>query len=210
MWNQKRPQVVSALADAAAEGDRSENAEYIYRKRQLAEIDRRLRFLGRRLDALTVVTEKPRADGRVYFGCYVTVEDEDGQEKRYRIVGPDEWDVEWPTETAQEIGFRADVLARVEADGYRPELLSLAWMEFKEPKPRIKVEQFVELGAEKVFYFSAAISADAMHSQYDIPALVEEADVPEGYPLINLGAWNDDPIVIAAIKAKIDTLMESK
>ncbi|MCP4714215.1 MAG: transcription elongation factor GreB [Deltaproteobacteria bacterium] len=93
LWNTKRPEVTSALADAAAEGDRSENAEYIYRKRQLAEIDRRLRFLGKRLDALTVVTEKPRADGRVYFGCYVTIEDEDGEELRYRIVGPDEWDV---------------------------------------------------------------------------------------------------------------------
>jgi transcription elongation factor GreB len=93
LWNRKRPQVVSAVADAAAEGDRSENAEYIYRKRQLAEIDRRLLFLGRRLDALTVVTEKPRADGRVYFGCYVTVEDEEGEEKQYRIVGLDECDV---------------------------------------------------------------------------------------------------------------------
>jgi transcription elongation factor GreB len=92
LWTVKRPQVVSALADAAAEGDRSENAEYLYRKRQVAEIDRRLRFLGKRMDAVTVVREKPRADGRVYFGCYVTVEDEEGQTKRYRIVGPDEWD----------------------------------------------------------------------------------------------------------------------
>jgi transcription elongation factor GreB len=92
LWSVKRPQVVSALADAAAEGDRSENAEYLYRKRQVAEIDRRLRFLGKRMDAVTMVTEKPRADGRVYFGCYVTVEDEEGRTKRYRIVGADEWD----------------------------------------------------------------------------------------------------------------------
>lgn len=92
LWRVKRPQVVSALADAAAEGDRSENAEYLYRKRQVAEIDRRLRFLGKRLDAVTMVAEKPKADGRVYFGCYVTVEDEDGHTKRYRIVGADEWD----------------------------------------------------------------------------------------------------------------------
>jgi len=92
LWAVKRPQVVNALADAAAEGDRSENAEYLYRKRQVAEIDRRLRFLGTRMDAVTMVTEKPRADGRVYFGCYVTVEDEEGQTKRYRIVGADEWD----------------------------------------------------------------------------------------------------------------------
>lgn len=92
LWNRKRPEVTAALATAAAEGDRSENAEYIYRKRQLADIDRRLRFLGNRLKALKVVTEKPENDGRVYFGCCVTLEDEDGRRLRYRIVGPDEWD----------------------------------------------------------------------------------------------------------------------
>ena len=60
--------------------------------------------------------------------------------------------------------------------------MSLAWMEFKEPKPAEKVEEFPRNGVEKVLYFSAAISADAIHSQYDIPALVNEARVPEGYP----------------------------
>jgi transcription elongation factor GreB len=93
LWNVKRPEVARALADAAAEGDRSENAEYIYRKKQLGEIDRRLRFLGRRLDVLKVVQDRPKADGRVYFGCTVTLEDEDGGTRRYRIVGPDEWDM---------------------------------------------------------------------------------------------------------------------
>ena len=92
LWNRKRPEVTAALTAAAAEGDRSENAEYIYRKRQLADIDRRLRFLGNRLDALSVVAEKPKNDGRVYFGCWVTLEDEGGRHIRYRIVGPDEWD----------------------------------------------------------------------------------------------------------------------
>jgi transcription elongation factor GreB len=94
LWNEKRPRVTKALAAAAAEGDRSENAEYIYRKKQLIEIDRRLRHLGKRLDVLTVVAEKPRDDGRIYFGCYVGVESDAGEIKRYRIVGPDEWDVE--------------------------------------------------------------------------------------------------------------------
>ncbi|UCC87847.1 MAG: ferrochelatase, partial [Anaerolineales bacterium] len=117
---------------------------------------------------------------------------------------PDEWDTEWPTETEQEIGFRHDVLRVLEEDGYRKENLSLAWMAFKEPKPAQKVEEFVGRGVEKVLFFSAAISADAIHSQYDIPALVNQARVPEGYPIINLGAWNDDPIVIQAIKEKID------
>ena len=120
---------------------------------------------------------------------------------------PDEWDVEWPTETAQETGFREDVLALLEEDGYRRENLSLAWMDFKEPKPAEKVEEFQNGGVEKVLYFSAAISADAIHSQYDIPELVNEAEVPEGFPLVDLGAWNDDPIVIQAIKEKIDAEM---
>jgi len=121
---------------------------------------------------------------------------------------PDEWDVEWPTETEQEISFREDVLKMFEEDGYRRENLSLAWMEFKEPKPAEKVEDFASDGIEKVVFFSAAISADAIHSQHDTPALVNEAQVPEGYPIIDLGAWNDDPIVIQAIKEKIDALMD--
>ncbi len=91
----KRPEVVSALADAAAEGDRSENAEYIYRKRQLAQIDKRLRFLGKRLDHIAVVDprEQKRRD-RVFFGATVTVEDKRGKEIVYRIVGVDEIDAD--------------------------------------------------------------------------------------------------------------------
>jgi hypothetical protein len=121
---------------------------------------------------------------------------------------PDEWDVEWLTETEQELGFRYDVLDLLEADGYRSENLSLAWMEFKNPKPAEKVEEFLENGIEKLLFFSAAISADAIHSQYDVPELVHEAEFPEGFPVINLGAWNDDPVVIQAIKEKIDPFME--
>jgi len=89
----KRPEVVGALADAAAEGDRSENAEYIYRKRQLREIDRRLRFLSKRLDDVQVVD--PLAQTRieqVFFGATVTVEDDEGEAHVYRIVGQDEVD----------------------------------------------------------------------------------------------------------------------
>lgn len=120
---------------------------------------------------------------------------------------PDEWDVEWPTETEQELSFRYDVLALLAADGYQPDNLSLAWMEFKDPKPAEKVERFLQNGIEKLLFFSTGISADAIHSQYDIPALVHESKFPEGFPVINLGAWNDDPIVIQAIKEKIDPFM---
>ena len=121
---------------------------------------------------------------------------------------PDEWDVEWPTETEHELGFRYDVLDIFAADGYQPDNLSLAWMSFKEPKPAAKVEEFLDNGIEKLLFFSAAISADAIHSQYDIPELVYDATYPEGFPIIDLGAWNDDPIVIRAIKEKIDPFME--
>jgi len=87
----KRPEVVSALSDAAAEGDRSENAEYIYRKRQLRQIDSRMRFLGKRIDKAQVVDPKAQTRrNRVFFGATVTVDDEDGERHVYRIVGQDE------------------------------------------------------------------------------------------------------------------------
>ena len=121
---------------------------------------------------------------------------------------PDEWDVEWATETEQEMGFRQAVLSDFVESGFQPQNLSLAWMSFKEPKPAPKVEEFVKNGVEKVVFFSAAISADSIHSQYDIPELVHEAQVADDLPILNLGAWNDDPIVIQAIKEKIDPLMK--
>jgi transcription elongation factor GreB len=101
----KRPEVVSALADAAAEGDRSENAEYIYRKRQLRDIDRRLRFLSKRLDHVVIVDprEQKRRD-RVFFGATVTVEDDTGETCTYRIVGVDEIDG-----TAGDISWKSPV-----------------------------------------------------------------------------------------------------
>ena len=94
LWTVERPRVTNEVADAAAQGDRSENAEYIYGKRRLREIDRRVRFLSKRLDQLTVVREAPTDPTRVFFGAWVTLEDEDGEEVTYRIVGPDESNVE--------------------------------------------------------------------------------------------------------------------
>ena len=92
LWRIERPEVVRALADAAAEGDRSENAEYIYRKKQLGGIDRRIRHLRRRLGVLQVVDQVPANTEQVFFGAWITVEDEAGAESRFRIVGPDEFD----------------------------------------------------------------------------------------------------------------------
>ncbi len=121
---------------------------------------------------------------------------------------PDEWDKEFPTETEQETLFREEILQLFEKDGYEKGNLSSAWMAFKEPVPGPKVEQIVEQGAEKIMFFSAAISADSIHSQYDIPSLVDEAEIPKAVPVINLGAWNDDPTVIQAIKERIDQVMD--
>lgn len=93
LWRRRRPEVVRALTAAAAEGDRSENAEYSYRKKQLGEIDRRVRYLGKRLQALRVVETVPSDPGAVFFGAAVELEDLDGGDSaRYRIVGPDETD----------------------------------------------------------------------------------------------------------------------
>ena len=92
LWQLRRQEVVPALQAAAAEGDRSENAEYIYRKKQLGEIDRRVRYLSKRLDVVEVVRQKPPRRDRVHFGATVTLETDQGSEIRYRIVGADEID----------------------------------------------------------------------------------------------------------------------
>ena len=91
LWLRRR-EVTQALAAAAAEGDRSENAEYIYRKKELREIDRRIRYLQKRLPDLKVVSGRPDNPDQVFFGAWVSIEDEQGDEQRYRIVGPDEFD----------------------------------------------------------------------------------------------------------------------
>ena len=90
IWPRRRD-VVKALAEAAAEGDRSENAEYIYRKKELGDLDRRIRYLQKRLPDLNVVREAPNSDA-IYFGATVELCDDEGETRSYRIVGPDETD----------------------------------------------------------------------------------------------------------------------
>ena len=94
LWRVKRPQVTQAVSEAAAQGDRSENAEYIYGKKQLREIDWRIRFLQKRLDALMIVDRAPTDTSRIYFGAWVRLETDRGETVEYRIVGPDEFDLE--------------------------------------------------------------------------------------------------------------------
>lgn len=92
LWQKRRREVVPALSAAAAEGDRSENAEYIYRKKQLGEIDRRVRYLSKRLDAVEIIDRKPPRQDKVFFGAWVTLDNDSGTSVEYRIVGADETD----------------------------------------------------------------------------------------------------------------------
>ena len=93
LWKVERPVVTNTVHEAAKNGDRSENGDYIYGKRRLREIDSRVRFLNKRLDELQIVDRPPDNPERVYFGAWVTLEDDDGTETRWRIVGPDEFDL---------------------------------------------------------------------------------------------------------------------
>lgn len=93
LWHVQRPKVTQAVSEAAAQGDRSENAEYTYGKKMLRQIDSRVRFLTKRLEALKVVDQPPTDQSKVYFAAWVSLEDEQGDEMRCRIVGPDELDL---------------------------------------------------------------------------------------------------------------------
>jgi transcription elongation factor GreB len=93
LWKVERPVVTNAVHEAAKNGDRSENGDYIYGKRRLREIDSRVRFLNKRLDEVEVVQRMPDDTDKIFFGAWVTLEDENGDERQWRIVGPDEFDL---------------------------------------------------------------------------------------------------------------------
>ena len=93
LWKVERPIVTQAVHEAAKNGDRSENGDYIYGKKRLREIDSRVRFLSTRMEVLTVVDRLPEDQSKVFFGAWVTLEDENGEEQTYQIVGPDEFNV---------------------------------------------------------------------------------------------------------------------
>lgn len=92
LWKNQRPEVTRAITAAAAEGDRSENAEYIYRKKQLREMDRRIRYLQKRTQEMQVIEHLPPDQSKIFFGAWVELEDEDGNIVNHRLVGSDEFD----------------------------------------------------------------------------------------------------------------------
>lgn len=125
---------------------------------------------------------------------------------------PDEWDGLWPLQTEHELLFGQRILELLEADGYPRENLGRAWMSFKQPKPASEVERLYAGGIEKLLFFSSTIAGAGIHSQYDIPELVYEADVPADFPIVNLGGWGNDAAATLALKQKIDAQLgrESK
>ncbi len=94
LWKNKRPDIVKALSEAAAEGDRSENAEYIYRKKQLREVDRRVRYLQKRIQEMKVIEHFPSDQSTIFFGATVELEYEDGSQHQYTLVGSDEFNLQ--------------------------------------------------------------------------------------------------------------------
>ncbi|MCG9480562.1 transcription elongation factor GreB [Acinetobacter pittii] len=90
LWHEERPEITKKVNWAASLGDRSENADYQYNKQLLRKIDRRVRYLGKRLEELKIVDYSPEQDGKVYFGAWVQIENEEGEQKTLRIVGIDE------------------------------------------------------------------------------------------------------------------------
>jgi transcription elongation factor GreB len=143
LWLVERPAVTRAVAEAAAMGDRSENAEYIYGKRRLREIDRRVRFLRGRLDGLKIVSETPSDRGRVFFGAWVTIEDDGGTRRRHRIVGPDEFDRE-PGYIRMDSPLGRSLLGKRVGDSLEialpagPLLVTVAAIEYEESEGEIK------------------------------------------------------------------------
>lgn len=125
LWKVERPQVTQVVHEAAKNGDRSENGDYIYGKRRLREIDRRVRYLTKRLEDVTVVDRAPAEKDKVFFGAWITLEDESGVEKRYRIVGADELDpkkgyISMDAPVARKaMGKRLDDEIELELDGKR-------------------------------------------------------------------------------------------
>lgn len=116
---------------------------------------------------------------------------------------PEDWDKIYASQTEQENIFREDVKRHLVQDGYKAEMIKMAWMEFREPKIEGAVRELISNGASKIFIFPASISASSIHSDIQIPLEVQKAGVPEGVEVVNMGAWGNDSLVIQAIREKI-------
>lgn len=183
-----------------------------------AEVEKQVNNLNIHVFDIPIFFTKPLWDSKTLHQMFLEkasalVQEGEKKDVAVLLVGhgqPDEWDEEFPTETEQEISFRKAIINLFIRDGYKPENLSMAWMEFKEPKPAQKINEFIKQRVKKIIFFSVAISADSIHSQYDIPSLVYKAEIPKDIEIIDLGAWNNHPLVIKAIKERIDEIIVQK
>jgi len=119
---------------------------------------------------------------------------------------PEEWDREFPTETRQEISFRQDILKQLEQSGYNPQNMKLAWMEFREPRPKTAVDQLLENGVTDMYYFSTIIGSESIHAKYDIPKLMNKVKMPKNIRLQQLTAFEDKSGIVMALMERIEQL----
>lgn len=117
---------------------------------------------------------------------------------------PEEWDKEFPTETQHEMSFKKAILKLLENEGYKPDNLKLAWMEFREPAPEAAIEELVKNGVDEIFYFSTIIGSESIHAKYDVPALVNKARIPKNIKLRQLTAFENKSGIVKALMEKID------
>jgi protoheme ferro-lyase len=117
---------------------------------------------------------------------------------------PLEWDEEFYTQTQQETSFRKDILKQLELDGYISKNLKLAWMEFRDPRPKDAVKHLVEEGATEIFYFSTIIGSESIHAKYDVPQLIHEIKVPNTVKLQQLTAFDDKSGIVKALIERIE------
>jgi protoheme ferro-lyase len=157
---------------------------------------------------------KPLWDSQILHQMFLSKLNDQVKNKDKSTIGvllvghgqPESWDVLFPQQTIQENSFREKIRDLLVENGYSFENIGLTWMEFRTPKPVDKIKEFVERGTDKIYYFAASISAEAIHSLYDIPDLIHASNLPDHVEAINLGAWNNHPLAIEAIKERIDSV----
>jgi len=121
---------------------------------------------------------------------------------------PPQWDQIYPKQTQQETDFRQAIRDRLVQSGYLADNISLAWMEYRDPTPQDGLQKLLQQNVRLILVFSSSISAEGIHSAYEIPEMLNEVSLPEGVRLVNLGAWNDHPLVLQAIAERIESCLD--
>lgn len=157
---------------------------------------------------------KPLYDSKTLQALYInkvstSVASSDKGKTGIVLVGhgqPPEWDKEFNTETQQENSFREDILKLLEANGYKPQNLKLAWMEFRDPEPKEAIKELLSNGVTNIFYFSTIIGSESIHAKYDVPEKVQQAQIPSSVKVRQLTAFEDKTGIVKALIERIDEL----